>query len=921
MKKFVLNVSFLGLMLLSASGWSQSVCNGPNLLVNPSFEQPVVPNGNGANNIVASVPGWTNLSTTTTSVNVVRPTGTGTIGPSSAHDGDQYIDLQGATGIMQQTFTISQPVQLAFSGNFANRGVNLAGYTGGAIAIQILSEDLSIQYAAVASTLTAASGNGTWITLNGLTSVLQPGTYIYRFFARTDFAHYDDFSLCVATNAAQACLARTVLKPQPGWSATASSSFAGMPASKAIDGSIRDISGTETDTWAAAFGTSAGEYITFDYGTAQNLVGFVYYPRTLVNEDIRNYTVQFSNDGTTFTDIQSGTMARQTVFETAATPPVEVRVGNPIEVNFVTAVSARYLRLVARSVEGGNIAAIAELLPIVCGAQPVDDISCVNADLLNTGTNATGNGLGTLNRFDANWEVMFVPKAGATYTNTLPLLSSVANPTYVPAIITGNKIPNTWANSPFGNAQWISYTQSSRDANVTAFADGASQNSYFFRYRFNLTDPYLLPAFKLRLNFLADNVTKNIYINGNGLAPQFGLPGGGFQLNNQTQTSLNQHWKLGENEIIVQLYSQPSLAGFLGQNITTCPGLDFGDAPATYNVSRTSFGAGHIVETDQSGNVILKLGSLIDSESDGVASTGTSDNTSGQNDEDGVTTFPGIPAGVNPAITNYTVNVAVANITGATANLCGWIDWDNNGVFDAGESVCTTVPNNATSAQLVWPTAVFNGQIGGSTYARFRITTDALSSPNGAASNGEVEDYLITFGPLPVKLSSFDAVKRENAAALNWATTEETQSDRFEIEHSLDGKLWNKIGSVKSNGESTSVKRYSYVDNAPAKGANLYRLKMVDTDGTFAYSRIRNLQFDGIEPSVYPNPVSDKLFIHKVDEVRRVTVYDAAGKKVIELNRISAGGVDISKLAAGVYVVTIRRNDGSEDSSKVLVVK
>jgi hypothetical protein len=920
MKKFVLGVSVAGLTLLSACAWAQSFCNGPNLLVNPGFEQPVVPNGNGANNIVASIPGWTNRSLTPTTVNVVRPTGGGTLGPTTAHEGDQYIDLQGG-GIMDQAFTITEPVQLAFSGNFANRGANLPGYTPGQIGIQIFNADLSIVYAVESSALTQALGNSTWVTVSGLTSVLQPGTYVFRFFARTDFAHYDDFSVCVATNAAQACLDRSVLKPQPGWSATASSSFAGMPASKAIDGSIRDISGTETDTWAAAFGTSAGEYITFDYGTAQNLVGFVYYPRTLVAEDIRNYTVQSSNDGTTFTDIQSGTMVRQTVFETLATPPVEIRVGNPIEVNFVTAVSARYLRLVARLVEGGNIAAIAELLPIVCGAQPVDDISCVNADLLNTGTNAAGDGLGTLNSFDSNWEVMFVPNAGATYTNTLPLLSSVPNPTYMPAIITGNKIPNTWADSPFGNAQWISYTQSSRDANVTALGDGVSQNSYFFRYRFNLTDPYLLPAFKLRLNFLADNVTKNIYVNGNGLAPQFGLPGGGFQLSHQTQTSLNQHWQLGENEIIVQLYSQPSLAGFLGQNITTCPGLDFGDAPASYNVSRTSFGAGHIVETDQSGNVTLKLGSLIDSEPDGVASFGTSDNTVGQNDEDGVSTFPGIPAGTNPTITNYTINVAVANVTGATANLCGWIDWDNNGVFDAGESVCTTVPNNATSAQLVWPTAVFNGQIGGSTYARVRITTDALSSPNGAASNGEVEDYLITFGPLPVKLSSFDAVKQENTAALNWTTTEETQSDRFEIEHSLEGKTWNTIGTVKSGGESTSVKHYSYIDSAPANGANFYRLKMVDTDGTFAYSRIRNLQFDGIEASVYPNPVSDKLFIHKPKGVRQVTVFNVAGQKVIELSKISANGMDISKLSAGIYVVNIRRDDGSNESGKVLIVK
>lgn len=923
MRKFFLSVSLLGLSLLGSQGWAQSVCNGPNLLANPSFEQPVVPNGSGLNNIVASVPGWSNFSASSTTVNVVRPTGVAGLGPSSAHEGDQYIDLQGAGGILQQTFTISQPVQLAFSGNFANRGSDLPNYTGGQIGIQILSQDLTNQYAAATSTLTAASGNNTWITLSGLTSVLQPGAYIYRFFARTDFAHYDDFSLCVATNAAQACPERTVLKPQPGWSATASSSFnANMQPGKAIDGSIRDVSGTETDSWAAAGGTSGGEYITFDYGTAQNLVGFVYYPRTLVAEDIRDYTVQYSNDGTTFTDIQSGTMARQTSFETTADPPVLVLVGNPIEVNFVTAVSARYLRLVARSVTGNSIAAIAELLPIVCGPQPLSTISCVNANLLNTGTNAEGDGLGQLNRLDSNWEVAFVPNGGATYTNTLPALSATDNATFVPALITGNKFP-AWANSPFGNAQWISYSQTSRDVNNQGVSDGTSQNSYFFRYRFNITDAYLLPAFKLSLNFLADNITKNIYINGNGLAPQFGLPGGGFQLSNQTQTSLNQHWQLGENEIIVQLYSQPSLAGFLGQNITGCPGLDFGDAPTSYNVSRTSFGAGHIVETNPAGAVTLKLGALIDSEADGVASLATNDNTTGQNDEDGVSTFPGIPAGTNPTITNYTVNVAVSNITGATANLCGWIDWDNNGVFDAGESVCTTVPNNATSAQLIWPTAVFNGQVGGSTYARFRVTTDALTSPNGAASNGEVEDYLITFGPLPVKLVSFDAQKLESSVSLKWSTTEEVNSDRFEIERSRDGKSWDKIGTVQSTGESKTRVEYEYADRLPLDGDNLYRLKMVDNDETFAYSRIRSVRFGELDKTViYPNPTSDKLEIRPGNsKVSSLIIYDAAGKQVFEQKGGVSKFISLKHLPVGLYFVKIKFEDNTESTNKLLIGK
>jgi hypothetical protein len=920
MKKFLLHVSFFVLILISQIALAQSLCNGPNLLVNPSFETPIVPNDNGVNNIVMNIDGWTNRSTTPTTVNVLKPTGVAGLGPSTAHQGDQYIDLQGSTSVMDQTVTLTESAQLVFSGNFANRNSADPGYAGGGIGIQILNETKTIEYGAESSNLTKALGNENWITISGLTSVLPAGNYVFRFYSYTDNAHFDNFSLCYSSNAARACAKSAVLKPQPGWTATASSSFnANMQANKAIDGSTRDAGALTTDTWSAGAGTSAGESITFDYGAPLNLVGFVYYPRTLVAQDIRHYTVLSSNDGTTFTNIQSGMLSLQNSITSAG--PVTTRIGNPIEVNFVNAVSARYLRLQIRSVINGGIGAIAELLPIVCNAQPLEDISCVNADLLNTGTNDTGDGLGTLDTFDNHWEIAFVPNGGGSYTNNLPPLSVVDNATYLPAIITGNKIPDTWANSPFGNAQWISYSQTSRDANTTGILDGTSQNSYFFRYRFNLADPYLLPAFKLKLNFLADNVTKNIYINGNGVAPQFGLPGGGFGLANQTQTSLSQYWKLGQNEIIVQLYSQPALAGFLGQNITNCPGLDFGDAPASYNVSRTTFAAGHIVETDQTGTVTLKLGTLIDAEEDGLASTGTNDNSTNTDDEDGVSTFPQIPGGSNPTITNYTVNVKLSNVTGLTANLCGWIDWNNNGVFDNTEASCVTVPNNATTAQLVWPTATFVGENGGITYARFRITTDDLTSPNGAASNGEVEDYKLTLEPLPVKLRSFEAHQRENRAELTWMTTEETQSNRFEVEHSINGTSWNLIGSVRSNGESTVQQRYLFVDKAPAQGNNLYRLKMIDNDDTFAYSRIRNLNFDDIKTSVYPNPVTDKLFIQNHKKVQGVTLLDMTGKRVLKLNQAPADGIDVTKLSAGLYMITVRRNDGTENSTRVLIVK
>ncbi len=102
---------------------------------------------------------------------------------------------------------------------------------------------------------------------------------------------------------------------------------------------------------------------------------------------------------------------------------------------------------------------------------------------------------------------------------------------------------------------------------------------------------------------------------------------------------------------------------------------------------------------------------------------------------------------------------------------------------------------------------------------------------------------ILVENPLPVTLTSFIATKEGQTAQLKWSTTEETNSDRFEIERSQNGKNWDLIGTQKSNGESTSLKNYTFSDVKPLNGENLYRLKMIDRDATYAYSRIQSLTF------------------------------------------------------------------------------
>ncbi len=97
--------------------------------------------------------------------------------------------------------------------------------------------------------------------------------------------------------------------------------------------------------------------------------------------------------------------------------------------------------------------------------------------------------------------------------------------------------------------------------------------------------------------------------------------------------------------------------------------------------------------------------------------------------------------------------------------------------------------------------------------------------------------------PLPTELVSFSAnVNKSNCVTLNWQTVTEVNSYRFEIERSktlVNGNQkieWKTLGFVDAAGNSNSVKKYSYTDNDLYSGAYIYRLKMLDIDGSYQYS-------------------------------------------------------------------------------------
>jgi len=109
---------------------------------------------------------------------------------------------------------------------------------------------------------------------------------------------------------------------------------------------------------------------------------------------------------------------------------------------------------------------------------------------------------------------------------------------------------------------------------------------------------------------------------------------------------------------------------------------------------------------------------------------------------------------------------------------------------------------------------------------------------------------------LPVELASFDLDVSDCGANLDWSTSSEINVEAYEVERSSDGISFVKVESISAVGNSSTLQTYSYVDEALDQ-SYYYRLRMVDLDGSYEYSRIHYAQIDcdqELEISVFPNP-------------------------------------------------------------------
>ena len=216
-------------------------------------------------------------------------------------------------------------------------------------------------------------------------------------------------------------------------------------------------------------------------------------------------------------------------------------------------------------------------------------------------------------------------------------------------------------------------------------------------------------------------------------------------------------------------------------------------------------------------------------------------------------------------------------------------------------------------------TALIPGQTNGTTVSYYVLTTTLtystgnhldlytdLMTLNYNTNSGSNYNYTVNL-TLPVELISFDAQIKGNNTLLNWKTVSENINSYYEIHRSNDGEIFNSIGKIPTSGNLKDIKNYQFYDYEPYSDVNYYRLKLVEDDGNFEFSKIIVVDFSDnrqnkmiVVPTLaesgitcyYDNPVeSGELIIYNMlgKEIKREKITNYTDNIYIDLSDLKNG--------------------------------
>ena len=175
---------------------------------------------------------------------------------------------------------------------------------------------------------------------------------------------------------------------------------------------------------------------------------------------------------------------------------------------------------------------------------------------------------------------------------------------------------------------------------------------------------------------------------------------------------------------------------------------------------------------------------------------------------------------------------------------------------------------------------------------------------------------------------NFEAFRNQRKVELQWLTNSGYKVDYFEVEQASDGINFSKVKQLVNQSWSNDLEYHQIIDEQPSLGKNYYRVKEVYLDGSFAYTQVKEIDFniDLERISVFPNPAQNELFVNVkslLGQKGTLTLLNQYGQMVqqIDLANIETDilKINTSKMSNGLYYLNISSNQQKAFTKKILV--
>lgn len=293
----------------------------------------------------------------------------------------------------------------------------------------------------------------------------------------------------------------------------------------------------------------------------------------------------------------------------------------------------------------------------------------------------------------------------------------------------------------------------------------------------------------------------------------------------------------------------------------------------------------------------------------------------------GTSTWPGITGTVFEPINEYKGDVARAFLYMVTCyqnNMASWESLDVSGDVAMDGTSWPSVEIPYLQLMLQWHNS---DPVSQKEVDRNNAAIGFQGNRNPFVDHPEYVDQVWSTScglTLPVDITDFRAQLTGNTVLLKWKIERPEGFSHFEIERSIYGGVFEKTGEVQW---IAGRNNYSFNDDvATMTGEVLYRLKMVDRDNNYKYSKILAVTLPGFEKIalIYPNPANHILTVSFREPVAtHVTfhIFDMSGRSVsiVSMQRGQLSyPVNISKLLSGMYLLKCVK-DGKVSYAKFLV--